>query len=59
MFYKLRKRISLLSFIITFCLIPAFAQVQWRPVLPAELVMKTPQVEPDANADAIFWEIRL
>jgi hypothetical protein len=31
----------------------------WRPVSPAELAMKTPTVEPDADAEAIFWEVRL
>jgi hypothetical protein len=31
----------------------------WREVTPAELQMKTPQVEPDADAEAIFWEVRL
>lgn len=31
----------------------------WRPVTPAEMQMKTPQVEPDADAEAIFWEVRV
>lgn len=31
----------------------------WRPVTPAELGMQKPQVEPDADAEAIFWEVRL
>ncbi len=31
----------------------------WRPITPAELQMKTPLVEPDADAEAIFWEVRL
>ncbi|HVE59901.1 MAG TPA: DUF3857 and transglutaminase domain-containing protein, partial [Pyrinomonadaceae bacterium] len=35
------------------------AQVQWRPVSQAELDMKVPKVEADADAEAIFWEIRL
>lgn len=59
MFYTIGKRISILSLIISFCLIPAFAQVQWRPVSPAELAMKTPKVEADADAEAIFWEVRI
>ncbi len=33
--------------------------VVWRPVTPAELQMKVPVVEPDADAEAIFWEVRL
>lgn len=32
---------------------------EWRVVTPAELEMKTPQVEPDADAEAIFWEVSL
>ena len=43
------------------CSQTAFAgdEIVWRPVSPAELQMKTPQVEPDADAEAIFWEVRL
>ncbi len=37
-----------------------FAQVpEWRPVTQAELDLKTPKVEADADAEAIFWEVRL
>jgi hypothetical protein len=32
---------------------------QWRPVDPAELAQKTPIVEPDADAEALFWDIRI
>lgn len=31
----------------------------WRPVNPAELAMKTPVVDKDADAEAIFWEVRV
>src|SRR5260370_38245545 len=31
----------------------------WRPVEPAELAMKKPMVDPDADAEAIFWDIRV
>lgn len=31
----------------------------WRTVSQAEIDMKTPLVEPDADAEAIFWEIRI
>ena len=34
-------------------------EIVWRPVTPEELQMKTPKVEADADAEAIFWEIRL
>src|ERR1043166_3267036 len=33
--------------------------IEWRPVTPEELAMKTPKVEPDADAEAIFWEVRI
>ena len=31
----------------------------WRPITPEELSSKTPVVEPDADAEAIFWEVRI
>lgn len=31
----------------------------WRPVSAEELQMKTPKVEPDADAEAIFWNVRV
>lgn len=46
-------------FVIGFLTFSAFAQGDWRPVTQAELDMKTPQVEADADAEAIFWEVSL
>jgi len=34
-------------------------QSVWRPITQAELDMKTPKVEPDADAEAIFWDVRV
>jgi Domain of Unknown Function with PDB structure (DUF3857)/Transglutaminase-like superfamily len=31
----------------------------WKPIDPAELALKTPVVEKDADAEALFWEIRI
>ncbi|QYO65864.1 hypothetical protein [Leptolyngbya sp. 7M] len=31
----------------------------WRPVAPADLQASTPIVEPGADAEAIFWEVRV
>jgi hypothetical protein len=31
----------------------------WRPITPAELSAKSPVVEPDADAEASFWEVRV
>src|SRR5262245_42586871 len=32
---------------------------EWRPVDPADLAIKTAVVEPNADAEAIFWDIRI
>ena len=53
------------TFLSISCLLFVFAQTvfaqskDWREVSPAELQMKTSQVEPNADAEAIFWEVRL
>jgi len=31
----------------------------WKPIDPAQLALKTPVVEKDADAEAIFWEVRI
>lgn len=36
-----------------------FADDPWLPVNPEDLAMKTPKVEADADAEAIFWEVRI
>lgn len=47
--------------ILAFALVPvAHAQDKdWRAVTPEELQMKTGKVESDADAEAIFWDIRI
>ena len=51
--------------LVVLCLITVFSQAifaqdkDWRPVTAQELAMTAPTVEPDADAEAIFWEIRL
>jgi len=32
---------------------------EWRPLDPGELALKTSTVEKDADAEALFWEVRL
>ncbi|MGQ0542501.1 MAG: DUF3857 domain-containing protein [Blastocatellia bacterium] len=57
-----RKLSRLLS---VFCVAGAFSAVlfaqdkDWRPVTPAELSSRTPVVEPGADAEATFWEVRV
>jgi hypothetical protein len=49
-----------LAFLLLVSLQSVFAQdKQWREVSPADLQAKTPKVEPDADAEAIFWEVRV
>lgn len=31
----------------------------WRPIEPAEIALKSPVVEKDADAEALFWEVRI
>jgi len=58
----MKKSISALAMATaTMCFISAvFAQDKdWRPISPEDLSSKTPVVEPDADAEAIFWEARI
>lgn len=52
----------LLIFVCSLCVAPARAVAgdnDWRPVTPEEIAMKTAKVEADADAEAIFWEVRI
>jgi len=49
--------LSVFAFALLFAF-PSSANAQdWRPIDPAHLAMKGPTVEPDADAEAIFWEV--
>ena len=37
----------------------ALSQVDWKPIAPADLALKASVVEKDADAEAIFWEVRV
>jgi hypothetical protein len=60
--FSIFRQIALISVL---CIVLASSQAvsagdePWREVTPAELQMKTPRVEPDADAEAIFWEVRI
>ena len=48
--------------LLSICALAAFTFAQdkdWRPISPEDLQSKTPVVEPDADAEAIFWETRI
>lgn len=55
------KRVAMLTFILSLlvCSTTALAADVWREITSAELSMKTPKVESDADAEAIFWEVRI
>jgi Domain of Unknown Function with PDB structure (DUF3857)/Transglutaminase-like superfamily len=62
MFFSAKKQFLLLTL---FCLLLTGLQTvsaqdkNWREITPLELQVKTPKVEADADAEAIFWEVRI
>ena len=39
---------------------PVLADInEWKPVDPTQLAQKAPQVEKDADAEVIFWDVRV
>jgi hypothetical protein len=57
---NLRIRVVSFSAVFLFALLANASSARgqdWRPVDPAHLAMKAPTVEPDADAEAIFWEV--
>ena len=44
---------------LTFVLVTAAAAADWKPINPANLALQEPKVDPDADAEAIFWEVRI
>ncbi len=41
------------------CIAGSLTAADWKPITPAEINMKAPQVDKDADAEAIFWEVRV
>jgi hypothetical protein len=39
--------------------VPTLAGEDWKPIDPSQLATKAPVVEKDADAEAIFWEVRI
>jgi transglutaminase-like putative cysteine protease len=48
-----------LALLVCIFAVPALAGDDWKPIDPGELALKTPAVEKDADAEALFWEIRI
>ena len=60
MSFHFKQHILLVLFSLIFvCSRTIFAGDEWRTVTPAEIQMKTAKVEAEADAEAIFWEIRI
>ena len=38
---------------------PAAASAQWPMLDPAELTLRTPRIDPGADAEALLWEVRI
>lgn len=56
------KRIySLILSVVCLTILPVavFAGDDWRPLDPGDLAAKAPVVEKDADAEALFWEVRV
>jgi hypothetical protein len=53
------KTTILLAVSFLFALSTSAQDKTWREIAPVELEQKTPKVEPDADAEAIFWEVRI
>lgn len=48
-----------LAWVFGLCLAPSALAADWPPVTPAELALTKPRVDPAADAEALFWDIRL
>ncbi|MDQ3805911.1 MAG: DUF3857 and transglutaminase domain-containing protein [Acidobacteriota bacterium] len=61
------RQLSLARLCLALCLLalpaaaaaPAYGEKDWLPLDPAHLAMKEPVVERDADAEVIFWEVRV
>jgi hypothetical protein len=54
------KSLYALLLVCAFFTFVSFAQDKnWRPVTPEELQLAAPKVEPDADAEVLFWEVRV
>ncbi len=54
---QLTKLTFFFSFLLVFSQISIAGDKDWQPISPEELAMKTPKIEADADAEALFWEV--
>lgn len=55
---RLFRRASLAG-VLGLCLATPVIAADWPPVTPAELALAKPSVDPAADAEALFWDVRL
>lgn len=55
------RKLLPLSLVCLVLVLPAVVMAgdEWRPLDPADLALKAPIVEKDADAEAIFWEVKV
>ena len=56
---KPRGLVLALIAVLTVCLSTRAANDEWKPIDPAELSLKAPIVEKSADAEGLFWEVRI
>jgi hypothetical protein len=53
------KLLPTLPVLLLSCFSAALSAADWRPVERADLELKTPRIEPGADAEAIFWDVKI
>ena len=48
----------MLAFVLLGCAQWATA-ADWPPISPADLALKTPRIDPNADAEALLWDVRM
>lgn len=56
---SLKSLVALLSLVVLLPVAALAGGENWRPIDPAALALKAPVVEKDADAEAIFWEVKV
>src|SRR5437016_4735942 len=54
---RLLKCALILSFLLSTFL--AASAADWPPLNPTDLTLKTPKIDPDAEAEALLWDVRM
>lgn len=58
-FNRVPAHVFFIAITVLIAAVPALAGDDWKPIDPSHLALKAPVVEKDADAEAIFWEVRI